>query len=95
MLDSSGESSLPYPLRLFESSWCTVELLAAHKLDMDQRTSITESNYLTVLHWYGSDGSRHSLDMRKLIRHEMKKVSDFYILICKCKKFLFSNLRLW
>lgn len=73
-VDSSSESSLPWPLRLFESSWCTVELLAAHKLDMDNR-GITESNYYTMLHWYDSDGSKHSLDLRKLIRNKMKIVS--------------------
>lgn len=33
-----------------------------------------DSNYLAKLHWYGTDGTHHELDLRKLIRKEMKKV---------------------
>ena len=75
ILMSTGESSLPWPIRLYESSKCTVELTMA-QTQVVYENDLKESNYLAVLHWYGSDGRVLKLDLRTLIRQEMKKVSE-------------------
>ena len=66
---NSVDSTLPWPLRLYESSDCVIELVLGHKL-----ISRNESNYMCMLHWYGSDGSHYKVDLRKLIRKERRKV---------------------
>ena len=64
---------LPWPLRVYESSDCVIELCMAHRVDLEYHTN-SEVNYMSLLHWYGSDGSHYKLDLRRLIRKEYKKV---------------------
>ena len=64
---------LPWPLRVYESSDCVIELCMAYRVDLEYHTK-SEVNYMALLHWYGSDGSHYKLDLRKLIRKEYRKV---------------------
>ena len=66
---------LPWPLRVYESSDCVIELCMAYRVDLEHRTE-SKVNYMALLHWYGSDGSHYKLDLRKLIRKEYRKVND-------------------
>ena len=70
---------------MYESPKCTVELTMA-QAQVAYTHDLFESNYLAVLHWYGSDGRVLKLDLRTLIRREMKKVNEqlraFYKLLC-------------
>ena len=72
LLANSADSTLPWPLRLYESSDCVIELILGHKIDLE--ISRNNSNYMCMLHWYGSDGSHYKVDLRKLIRKERRKV---------------------
>lgn len=62
------------PHRIYESSSCVVELSLGYHEGMDNSKC---SNYAAILHWYGSDGSLHKLDLRKLIRKKAKQVHLF------------------
>ena len=80
---------LPWPLRVYESSDCVIELCMAYRVDLEYYSE-SEVNYMALLHWYGSDGSHHKLDLRKLIRKEWKKVNDticLHYIICSCLYF--------
>ena len=66
---------LPWPLRVYESSDCVIELCMAYRVDLEYHTN-SEVNYMALLHWYGSDGSHYKLDLRRLIRKEYRKVND-------------------
>ena len=70
---------IPYPLRLYESSHCVVELSLSRKSDIINPGDPVV-NYMTVLHWYGTDGSHHKVDLRKLIRKKYKQVQCVCIL---------------
>ena len=70
---------IPYPLRLYESSHCVVELSLSRKSDIINPGDPVV-NYMTVLHWYGTDGSHHKVDLRKLIRKKYKQVQYMCIL---------------
>lgn len=70
--------TLPHPLRLYESEDCAVELVMACAVDAEL-PDLPASNYLAQLHWYGSDGSHHRLDVRRLIRQHRKKVPSCLI----------------
>ena len=47
----------------------------AYRVDLEYHAN-SEVNYMALLHWYGSDGFHHKLDLRKLIRKEYRKVND-------------------
>ena len=65
---------VPWPFRVFENDECVVELLATSTTDLEG--SKAESNYHASLHWYGRDRRRGKLDIRKLIRKQLKKVHN-------------------
>ena len=75
----SDFSTLPWPLRVYESEECVVELLMGHNNDLQYTADqfAKESNYTCLLHWYGSDGTQRKVDLRKLIRKERKRVSYY------------------
>jgi len=68
----------PQPLRLLDTEWCSVELVAGQTHDHSlygYDISPVSSCYHTILHWYGKDGRHAKLDLRKLIRKAAKDVS--------------------
>ena len=64
---------LPWPLRLFESEQCVVELVEGSTTDAELSMRL-ESNYMAVLHRYDSDGTHRKLDVRRIIRKSLRKV---------------------
>lgn len=79
-LSLDNKQDLVWPLRVYESSNCVVELSLAYKRDFEISTTC-KVNYMAVLDWYGTDSSHHKVDLRRLIRKEYKKVIFIY---CKC-----------
>lgn len=72
MYSLADQDTLPQPLRLFESKQCVVELLVLSSPDFPLDSS--KHNYHATLHWYGQDDIQRKLDIRKLIRKELKQV---------------------
>uniref|UniRef100_A0A1X7UZZ4 Uncharacterized protein n=1 Tax=Amphimedon queenslandica TaxID=400682 RepID=A0A1X7UZZ4_AMPQE len=66
-------SNFPYPLRLFESSQSVIELSLGNRTCISGLHNSMVANYMAVLHWYGTDGSHHKVDIRKLIRRRYKE----------------------
>ena len=60
----------------------------AYRVDLEYHAN-SEVNYMALLHWYGSDGSHHKLDLRKLIRKEYRKVNDTIVCIISFKSALY------
>ena len=58
---------------MFESEHCVVELLLTSTTDLES-SELSESNYHACLHWYGHDKTQGGLNVRKLIRKELKQV---------------------
>lgn len=72
-LSPTDKFVLPQPLRVFENDECVVELLVTSTTDLEGSTY--ESNYHASLQWYGCDGRQGKLDVRRLIRKQLRKVS--------------------
>lgn len=69
----------PQPLRMLQTEWCSVELVAGYSHDLSVHVSYDRPNtscYHTMLQWYGSDGVHAKLDIRKIIRKSVKDVSN-------------------
>ena len=71
------EFALPWPLRILESEQCIVELQMMSSVDLE--SSRKTINHRATLHWYGQDGQRKRLDLRKLIRLKLREVSYFLL----------------
>ena len=65
---------MPWPLRVLESDQCIVELQLASITDVEV-ADLPESNYHASLHWYGQDGTQGKLDLRKLVRKQLREVN--------------------
>ncbi len=74
-----GNSTLPWPTRLYESNDCVIELSMGFKLQQSSTHQFfekAECNYMCVLHRYHSDGTHTKIDLRKILRKERKKVNN-------------------
>ena len=68
---------LPWPLRLLETDQCVVELHMTSTIDLEAPYDTCYSNYHATMMWYGQDGTQSRLDIRKLIRKQLKQVCEW------------------
>ena len=76
-LSFTDRFSLPWPQRLFDCEQFVVELLVTSTVDVESRCTsrlIMDGNYHASLHWYGSDGTQKKLDIRRLVRKQLRQV---------------------
>ena len=75
-------SSLPWPVRVFESDTCVVELtVVSTRADISLREG-QFANHSAWLNYYGSDGTRKKVDLRKMIRRKLREVHNVVYIVC-------------